>query len=303
MFSNYLKVALRYLMRYKEYTAINILGLAVGITCCVLIMLFVRSEWSYDKFHSKTDRLYRMWQDEKYQGEHFINTSTPIPMAAALQSNFAEIEATCRIYPFSPVVKVEQQSFKEEMRMVDSTFFRMFDFKLVRGNRDDPFPTVNSMVLTPELAKKFFGKQDPMGKSIEIQMTDQDKVLFTVSGIAEPSPEASSIKYRMLIPYSNSKFIFSANAHKSWFNVYGETYVLLKENTSTAALEKKFPSMMKQQLGEDYTEGGFLLHMQPIADIHLNTDIPAGIEPVSNPKYSYILTPIDGRKYPSTALY
>src|SRR5215213_4578635 len=192
MLTNYLKVAWRYLMRHKEYTAINILGLAVGITCCILIMLFVRSEWSYDKFHSKSDRLYRMWQHEKYQGEDFINTATPIPMAAALSSSFPEIEAACRVTGFTPIVKVNQQSFTESIRMVDSTFFKMFDFELVQGNRNNPFPTANSMVITPELAKKFFGKQDPMGKSIEIQLSSENKVLFTVSGIAKPSPEASS---------------------------------------------------------------------------------------------------------------
>lgn len=292
MLSNYLKVAWRYLMRYKEYTAINILGLAVGITCCILIMLFVRSEWSYDKFHSKADRLYRMWQHEKYQGEDFINTATPIPMAAALSSSYPEIEAACRVTGFTPIVKVDQQSFTESIRMVDSTFFRMFDFELVRGDRNNPFPTANSMIITPELGKKFFGKQDPMGKSIEIQLSSENKVLFTVAGIAKPSPEASSIKYNLLIPFSNSKHIYSANAHRSWFNVYGETYVLLRKDVNPATLEKKFPSMMKQQLGEDYTETGFLLHLQPITDIHLNTELPGGIEPVSNPKYSYILATI-----------
>ncbi len=292
MLSNYLKVALRYLLRYKEYTVINILGLAVGITCCVLIMLFVRSEWSYDKFHSKSDRLYRVWQHEKYQGEDFINTATPIPMAAALQSTYPEVEAACRVYGFAPIVKVNNQSFSEAIRMVDTTFFRMFDFKLIEGNRNNPFPTANSMIITPELAKKYFGKQDAMGKSIEIQMSSDDKVLFTVSGIAEPSPEASSIKYKLLIPYANSKYLFSERTHRSWFNVFGETYVMLKKNVRSAELEKKFPSMMKQQLGEDYKEGGFLLFLQPITNIHLNTVLPAGIEPTSNPKYSYILATI-----------
>lgn len=292
MLSNYLKVAWRYLMRYKEYTAINILGLAVGITCCILIMLFVRSEWSYDKFHGKSERLYRMWEHEKYEGQDFINTSTPLPMAPALSSTFPEVEAACRVNGLTPIVKVNQQSFTESIRMVDSTFFRMFDFELIQGNRNNPFPTANSMVITPELAKKYFGKQDPMGKSIEIQLSADEKVLFTVAGIAKPAPEASSIRFNLLIPFSNSKYIFSANAHRSWFNVYGETYVLLRKDVKAADLEKKFPSMMKQQLGEDYKEGGFMLHLQPIADIHLNTVLPAGIEPISNPKYSYILATI-----------
>src|SRR5258706_13803144 len=100
MIRNYLKVAMRYLLRYKTYTAINIFGLAVGITACILIMLFVKSEFTYDKFHGKSDRLYRAWQQEKYEGQEFINTATPLPMGAALQENYAEVEGACRVYSF-----------------------------------------------------------------------------------------------------------------------------------------------------------------------------------------------------------
>ena len=115
MLSNYLKVAFRYLSRHKGYSFINILGLAVGITCCILIMLFVRSEFSYDAFHSKANRLYRIWQHEKYEGEDFINSVTPLPMAAAIQSNYPEVEATCRIYSLNPMVKIDQGSFSESV--------------------------------------------------------------------------------------------------------------------------------------------------------------------------------------------
>ncbi|HYE54263.1 MAG TPA: ABC transporter permease, partial [Chitinophagaceae bacterium] len=291
MLRNYFKVTIRYLLRYKEYTAINILGLAVGITCCVLIMLFVRSEWSYDKFHKKSDRLYRIWQHEKYQGEDFISSSTPLPMAAALQSGIPEVESTCRIYPLTPIVKLGHQSFTEELRMVDSTFFRLFDFKLLRGDRNNPFPTLNSMVITPQLAKKYFGNDDPIGKNLEIQV-GRDTVLFSVSGIVEPAPEESSIQFNLLIPFSNSRSIFSEKMHSSWFNVYVETYVLLRSNANFRQVQQKFPALMKQQLAEDYTEGGFVLHLQPITEIHLDNTVPGGIEPVSNPKYSYILATI-----------
>jgi putative ABC transport system permease protein len=288
MLSHYLKVAFRYLLKYKEYTAINILGLAVGIACCVLIMLFVRSEFSYDKFHTKSDRIYRAWQHEKYEDQEFINVVTPLPMAGALQSSFAEVEATCRIYAFNPMIRVDANSFSEDARMVDSTFFRIFDFELIEGDRKNPFPTVSSVVLTPETAKKYFGKGRALGKNLEIQLGDE-KVLFTVTGIAKKSPEASSIKYKLLIPYSNAKHIFRPGLFTNWFNVFTETFVLLKENAKRADLENKFPTMMKQQLGEEYKEGGFIVRLQPIADIHLNTSLPAGNEATSNPKYSYIL--------------
>src|SRR5678810_1030540 len=105
MFNNYFKIAMRYLMRYKTYTAINVLGLAVGITCCVSIMLFVRSEFSYDRFNIKADRIYRVWQEEKFQGQDFVNTVTPIPMGPAMQNSFAEVEAMCRVYPMNTLVK------------------------------------------------------------------------------------------------------------------------------------------------------------------------------------------------------
>ena len=173
MLHHYLKVALRYLLRYKQYTAINILGLAVGITCCILIMLFVRSEFSYDKFHSKSDRIYRVWQHEKYEGEDFINTVTPLPMAGALQSSFGEVEATCRVYAFSPMVTIGQHSFTEPARMVDSTFFRMFDFELREGDRNNPFPSSSSIILTPEIAKKYFGNTNAVGKTVQIQLGDE----------------------------------------------------------------------------------------------------------------------------------
>ena len=291
MVKNYLKVAFRYLMRHKDYTAINILGLAVGITCCILIMLFVQSEFSYDKFHSKANRLYRAWQHEKYEAQDFINTVTPLPMAGTIQATYPEVESSCRVYAFNPVVKLDQNSFAEDVRMVDSSFFRLFDFVLLQGDRNNPFPNSNSVILTEELAKKYFGTANPIGKNIEIQL-GEEKILFSVTGIAMKAPEESSIKFKLLIPYSNSHYLFRPRMHTSWGNVFTETYILLKPGIQSAAIEKKFPLMMKQALGEDYKEGSFVVHLQPITDIHLNTILPAGIEPVSNPKYAYILATI-----------
>ena len=132
MIRNYLKVAMRYLLRNKGYTAINILGLAIGIACCLLIMLFVRSEWSYDKFHTKSDRIYRAWVKEHYEDQDdIIDITTPLPLAGALQSSFAEVESTCRVFNLNTLAKTGDQSFSEDIRMVDSSFFRIFDFTLI----------------------------------------------------------------------------------------------------------------------------------------------------------------------------
>ena len=292
MIRNYLKVAIRYLLRHKGYTAINVLGLAIGITCCILIILFVRSEWSYDKFHSKSDRIYRAWVKEHYDDQDdIIDIITPLPLAGALQSSFGEIESTCRVFNLNILAKTGEQSFSEDIRMVDSSFFRIFDFSLIEGSRENPFPSGNSIILTENTAKKYFGKQNAIGKNIELQLANE-KVMFSVSGIARSAPEESSIKYNALISFSNGKYLFSPRAMKAWFSTNPETYVLLREDADAGKLTKKFPSMVKQNLGEDYKEGGYIVTLQPITKIHLDTSLPAGIEPISNPKYSYILLTI-----------
>jgi putative ABC transport system permease protein len=292
MIKNYFKVAMRYLLRNKGYTGINILGLAIGITCCILIMLFIRSEWSYDKFHNKADRIYRAWVREHYEDQDdIIDINTPLPLAGALQSSFGEIESTCRVFNVNTLAKTGERSFSEDLRMVDSSFFKIFDFVLIEGDRNNPFPTSNSIILTESTAKKYFGKQKAIGKSIEMQLGNE-KVMFSVSGIAKSAPEESSIKYNALISFSNGKYLFSPRAMKAWFSISPETYVLLRKDADPDKLAKKYPSMVKQNLGEDYKEGGYIVSLQPITKIHLDTSLPAGIEAISNPKYSYILLTI-----------
>ncbi len=291
MFKNYFKIGVRYLSRYKTYTAINIAGLAVGVTCCVLIMLFIRSEFSYDKFNTKADRIFRVWQNEKYQGQDFTNTVTPIPMGPAIKSSFPEVEAMCRVYDFNTLIKSGDNSFNENITMADADIFKMFDFKLLKGDRNNPFPTTSSIIVTPEIAKKYFGNADPVGKSFEMQLGDT-KQLFTIAGIAAKAPEESSIKYNILLPYTNDKLIFRPGLLHSWFNIFNETYILLNKNAHAADLQKKFPALLKQQLGEDYGSEEFNMYLQPLTGIHLDTSLPSGNQPVSNPKYSYILATI-----------
>jgi putative ABC transport system permease protein len=201
------------------------------------------------------------------------------------------VESTCRVFNLNTLVKTGEQSFSEDIRMVDSSFFKIFDFELIEGNRANPFPTSNSIILTEATAKKYFGKQNPVGKSIELQLANE-KVMFSVAGIVKPAPEESSIKYNALISFSNGKYLFSPRAMKAWFSISPETYVLLRKDADPDKLAKKFPSMVKQNLGEAYKEGGYIVSLQPITRIHLDSSLPAGIEPISNPKYSYILLTI-----------
>ena len=288
MIRNYLKIALRNLLHNKGYTFIKILGLAVGVMCCILIMLFVNSEWSYDKFHAKADRIYRVWQDEKYEDQRFVNSITPIVLGPTLKADIPDIESVCRIQDLNPVVTLDQKDFTENVIMVDTNFFQIFDFKILEGNRSNAFTNANSIIVSEASAKKYFGNGPALGKTMELLLGDTKK-LFTITGIVEDAPEASSIKYHMLISYENVDALSSKSMQENWFNVFGETYVTLPKGIDPEQVSAKFPAMMKQALGEDYSPGAFELYLQNITDIHLNTEIPQGIQPISNPKYSYVL--------------
>jgi len=292
MFKNYFKVALRYLSKHKDYTVINVLGLSVGIACCILIMLFVKSEWSFDRFHSKTDRLYRGWLEEHYEGQVFTNTVTPIPLVPVLQSNLPEIESSSRIAALRPVIKYNNNSFTDAVNMVDSSFFNLFDFELKEGSAQNPFATNNSLIITEAAAKKYFGNSSPIGKNLEIQLGN-DKVLFTVSALARNPPLESSIQFDMLIPFSNAKYLWGEKTRTSgWSNVSVESYFLLRKGVELRAVQAKIPSIMQPLVSKTYKPGEYKITLQPMTDIHLNNNLPAGNQPVSDPKYSYILATV-----------
>ncbi len=290
MLRNYFKTAIRYLLRNKGYMIINTLGLAIGIACCILISLFVRSELSYDRFHFKADRLHRVWLQEKYEeGQVFTNTITPIPLGPAMHTNIPDIESFCRVNPFNTLVEYNGNRFNESINMVDSNFFSLFDFKLSEGDPQNVLHGNNSLVISKELAQKYFGREEAVGKNLQLQL-GTEMIPFIVTAVADQSPEESSIRFDMLIPFGNDKYLYSEGARtRGWTQVFGETYVLLKKGLAAGSIESKFPAFVRQIAGDNYKAGQYNLHLQPITDIHLNKKLPAGNQPVSDPAYSYIL--------------
>ncbi|HEV7334195.1 MAG TPA: ABC transporter permease [Flavisolibacter sp.] len=289
MLKNYLKVALRYLGKHKGYTAINVLGLAVGIACCILIAQFVKSEWSFDRFHAKEDRIYRAWLEEHYQGEVFRNTVTPIPLGPVLGAGLPEAEAVCRIAQLQPPVTYNNNTYNDPVGMVDSTFFQLFDFPLLEGNAANPFPNANTILLTPRAAKKYFGKEAAVGKALELQLGDT-KLLFTVSGLLQEPPLESSIQFDMLIPFTNAHHIWSEKTRTSaWSNVSVATFVLLKNGASPQSANSKIAAIMNPLVAKNYKPGEYLVRLQPMSDLHFNSSLPEGMDRPSDPKYAYIL--------------
>lgn len=292
MIRNYLLISLRYLLRNKGYTSINLVGLALGISCCILIMLFVRSEFSYDRFHTKADRIYRAWLQENYEGQIFTNTQTPIPLGPSLQANIPEVESFCRVNAFNTLVRYQGNTFNEPVTMVDSAFFSLFDFELIEGNAQTALKGSNSIVISDRTAKKYFGIQSALGNNLELQL-GPEKILFTVTAIAKNVKQESSIQFDFLIPHSNDRYLYSEAARtRGWTNVFEETYLLLKPGKTGVEAELKIPAWVKQIAGDNYKPGQYNVYFQPITDIHLNKKLPAGNQPISDPAYAYILAVI-----------
>lgn len=289
MFKNYLKIAFRQLAKHKGYTSINVLGLAVGIACCILIMLFIKSELSFDRFHSKADRIYRAWLEEHYQGEIFTNTTSPIPLVPVLQEGLPEVELSCRTARLNPSVKYNNNTFNDPVTMVDSTFFNIFNFPLKTGNVSNPFPTPNSIVLTERLAKKYFGNDRALGKNLEIRLGTETFV-FAVSAVAKNVPQESSIQFDMLIPFSNAPRIWSVNRRtKAWSNVSVESFFLLKNDKTKEMVDAKIPSILNPLVAKNYKAGEYIVRLQPMKDLHFNETLPEDVGRPSDPKYVYIL--------------
>jgi putative ABC transport system permease protein len=177
----------------------------------------------------------------------------------------------------------------EKYDLADPGFFKMFNFLLLKGNPDDVLSNPNSVVLTKSYAEKYFGNSDAIGKTISIQLNDKYED-FLVTGIAKDVPDNSSIKFNILIPYQKIKAFISERALNSLTIIFCETYVLLKPGATGKEMEAKMPSMIKSLQGDKFKPGAYNLLFQPITDIHLDTSFPVGLEPISNPVYSYALS-------------
>jgi putative ABC transport system permease protein len=298
MLKNYILIALRNFAKHKTYSAINLGGLGIAVTVCILIGLFVRQEWTFDGFHAKAERIYRPWLYEKYQGEDFISITTPHPLAATLKATFPEVEAATHYMSINTSVKKGSEVLSEQMFMVDPDFLRMFDFPMVQSAGPGPLDELRSVVLTEETAKKYFGNENPVGKTLEIRM-DRDTLTlpFTVTAVARNWPQNSSFQFGFLLPYGNAKRIRSEKVlTAAWQNIEPDTYVLLRESTDAAKLQAKFPRMVKTIMGGKYKPGDYVVNLQAFTDIHLRGGLPetdsTGTVEEGNASYSYILATI-----------
>ena len=268
MFKNYLRIAFRNLWKHRVYSFLNILGLTIGMSACFLIFLYVRFELSYDGFHTKKDRIYRINCDIKTPTETMNIGACSAPMAINAKDEFPEIEKVVRFDPNSFLVRKGEIKFQEDKAVLaDSTFFEVFDFPLIAGDPvtalREPFTTV----LSQATARKYFANTNPMGQTL---LLTEDGFPTKVTGIMKDMPENTELKADLLISKSTSKR-FDSSEDKRWGSFGMYSYALLKPNTNAAALEKKFPAFLDKRNGTDMKKSQmfFSLFLQPLTEVYL----------------------------------
>jgi putative ABC transport system permease protein len=304
MFKNYFKIALRNLARNKVYSFINIAGLSIGLACAMLIILYVKDEISYDRFHSNVGNIYRIVTQsvDKKGGKEHKDPNTGYLQGPRFAQNVPEIKYFVRVQSGNENIKTGTEIKDQDLLLVDSTFFSAFSFPLLRGNPQTCLKDPSSVVLSEEAAKRQFGTTDAIGKIVMLN-DDSDFVPHTVTAIAKKCPQNYSIKFEMLLPIRESKE--DAQNNENWFNFFLNTFVVLNPNANIQAVESKMNKFYNEdskdavksltaKFGSVVSEWKSEYLLQPFLDMHMNTELPPqnGLSDASNPMYSYILSGI-----------
>ena len=300
MFKNYFKVALRNIFRQKAYAIINISGLAIGLACCLLIVSFVNDELSYDNFHPKGDELYRIALDRKFPDNQFQYARSPLPMGFTLARELPEITDATRLFnEFGTLAfSLDDRQFDEpNVIAVDSNFFDFFGVELLEGDKATALDETNALIITPAMATKYFGEENPIGKQLEIQNIGQ----MMVRGVARPMPGNAHFHFDFLFSLATIPALYN---NQFWGSYNAYTYVRLPSGNVAAAEEKLMPLLQRYMepqiqsvLGiswQQYEEAGnaHRYYFQPIRDIHLGSHLQWELEPNGSQTTVYLFAGI-----------
>jgi putative ABC transport system permease protein len=297
MINNYLKLAVRNLTKRKGYSLLNILGLAIGITCCLLIFQYVSFEKSYDKFPDKSSRIARLRLDSYQQGRLSWQSATSYPpFGPTMKKDFPEVEDYCRLIDANILLSNDEKSIKfneQKGYYADPSFVNMFSLRLIKGNPNTALDAPYKMLLSESMAVKYFGNEDPIGKSLTLRRPDYSRTL-QVTGIFRELPSNSHLVVNHLVSYSTLSSIYkdlgdTTNALETawgWYDFY--TYVQLKPGTDLKQLEAKLPAFCDRYINSDewhktnnVVDKAFLI---PLQDIHLYSNFNQEAEVNGNGK-------------------
>lgn len=299
MFKNYFKIAIRNLWKNKGYSAINIVGLAVGLATCLLILIFVADELGYDKFNKKADRIYRVDGDLQFGGNHFILAVAPDPLGATMKKDFPQVEQYVRFRDNGGfrVKKGNENVQENKVISVDSTLFDVFTLPVIAGDPKTALVDPKSIVITEKIAAKYFNTTDVVGKTLTINDTTNYKITAVIKTI----PSQSHFNFDFFVSLAASE----ESRQNNWLSNNFNTYIVLRDGVPPSVLEKQFEAFInkyvgdqaKQLLGINMDEfkkaGNFdYLSLTPLTKIHLHSDKTAELGINGNIQYVYMFSAI-----------
>ncbi len=303
MIKNYFKIAWRNLLKNKAFSFINVLGLSIGIAVSFIIILFVKDELSYDRFNVKADRIVRIIFNANINGGKISEASVMPPVANALKNDYPEVEAATRLRSMGTTTATyKEKTFKDDqLAFVDPNFFEVFTLPLIKGDVKTALQHPQSLVITKETAHKYFGDEEPLGKTLSFNHNESE--LFTVTGVIENVPVNSHFHFAI---FSSMTSLPEAKSD-SWMESNFFTYALLKDGYDYRKLENKLPNMVEKYMGPQIlqnmgmslsqfrTKGNSLgFALQPLTSIHLHSQTSSEFEPGGDVKYVYIFGAIAG---------
>lgn len=297
MFKNYLKIAVRNLTRNKIFSLINIAGLSLGLTCCMLIVLYTKDELSFDRFQKNKDQLYRIMVKMSDENESRTLGSTNAIHGPGFKQEIPEIKEVIRAQTNSFVVRKGNEVLKEDVLFADEPFFSVFSMPLLSGDPATVLSDIHSIVLSEDLAEKYFGTRNAVGKTLNLKIGEQFEP-FVVSGVAKRCPENSSIQFDAVLPF---KFQEARGwTDKEWLGFYMNTFVLLHPQADYRAVVPKMNQVFRTKSAEEIGKikdfkQRIVFDLLPFMDMHLNSesgDMRNGLDHASSPIYSYILSGI-----------
>jgi putative ABC transport system permease protein len=307
MILNYFKIAWRNMMKSKAFSFINIFGLAVGLTCCMLITVYLRYEWSYDSYQKGVKNLYQMATEFTMSGKQFTLAGEPAPMAKTIVKDFPEVQSATRIMQLAlfedktllqnKVPGIQLLSFYEDKGfMADSNFFEFFTYPFIEGDPKRALEAPATIVISEEIAHKLFGSSPAINKVIHLSSGTNGDGDYLVTGVFRPVDAPSHIDARFFISFrgGNMEQMMKRQENDFTTNNMFATYLRLRPGASPAVVEAKFPAFLDKYAGKDMKALGLQKRqfIVPVRDIHLRGDVPGNVTPPASKTSLYILASI-----------
>ena len=293
MFQNFIKIVLRNIKRQKGYTFINLTGLALGMACCLLIVLYIHSELSYDRYHEHAEQIFRVNTRLEIQQTNLNIASSNHPLGPSLARDYPEVLESVRFRPVYDRTMIEiedRQFFEDDIMLADNTVFDVFSFKFIRGDRENALARPYTVVLTESAAERLFGSTDPVDKTLRFD----NSTTYTVTGIMEDVPPNSHFTFDMLCSfetyYQNNEAI-----RERWLgDLNNFTYLLLRDPADAAKIDSILPGLVDKHMGRilKAVGGTVEFNLQPMTQIHLNSGVEGEISGQSDMAYVYIFAAV-----------